>query len=94
MSKNLLLVLAFPDDEPYLNETVDAETLADSIVAMLNEERRRNADDAGRPDYYTPLEVNGIPGPQWVDGEGLAILVRAVRLVQDAQAPLAKDGTQ
>lgn len=91
--KNLLLVIAFPDDEPYLDAQMDnsdelVEMVADGLLDVLNQERRKNCDDAGRPDYYKPLVLNAIPGPQWVDGEGLAILVRAVRLVQDAQKPL------
>lgn len=86
--KNLLLVIAFPDGEPYLDATVEADGLADCLLAVLNDERQKNADDAGRPDYYKPLMLNAIPSPQWVDGHGLEILVRAVKLVQDAQAKL------
>ena len=86
--KNLLLVIAFPEDEPHIEEWDDADMYADALLAVLNEERKKNAEDAGRPEYYKPLMLNAIPGPQWVDGQGLAILLRAVRLVQLAQKDL------
>lgn len=88
MGMNLLLVIAFPEGEPYLDANVDAEMLADVIVNDMNEDRRRNCDEAGRPDYYKPVMVHAIPAPQWVDGEGLAVLVRAIQLVSAAQKPL------
>ena len=89
---NLLLVIAFPDDEPYLDDQMDndpelVDMVADGLLSVLNEERRRNCDDAGRSDYYSPLVLNAIPGPQWVDGHGLALLVRAIRLVQEIEEP-------
>lgn len=84
--RNLLLVIAFPEGEPYLDAALDddpemVEMLADGLLDVLNEERRRNAEEAGRPDYYKPLVLNAIPGPQWLTGAGLACLVRAVRSV-------------
>lgn len=82
--RNLLLVIAFPEGEPYLDEQMDddpemVDVVADDLLDVLNEERRRNADEAGRPDYYKPLVLNAIPGPQWLTGAGLANLVRAIR---------------
>ena len=75
---NLLLVLSFPDDGTDYAD-VDPEIVADSIVACLNEDRRRNAEDAGRPGYYRPLMVNAIPCPQWLDGMGMRALMNAAR---------------
>ena len=91
--RNLLLVIAFPDGEPYLDSEMDddpelVDMVADGIVQMLNDDRRRNCEETRRPDYYKPLTLNAIPGPQWVDDEGLSILMQAIRLVQDVQKPL------
>lgn len=83
------MVIAFPAGEEYLDANVDVDTLADGLIDFLNEERQRNADDAGLPDYYQPLVLNAIPGPQWLDGKDLATLVRAVDLVQRAQESLS-----
>lgn len=80
---NLLLVLSFPDDD--MDEDPDPDTLADVLVSMLNEDRQRNADDAGQPDYYKPLLVNAIPSPQWVSGSDLALLVQSIHLLQQAK---------
>jgi hypothetical protein len=82
---NLLLVLAFPDDG---SEEADPDMVADILASIVNDERRRNADEAGQPDYYKPVMVSAIPAPQWLSGWDLSLLVRAAQLVQSAQERL------
>jgi len=67
----IFFALYVPDADPELD---DADDLAHCFVSIINEERQRNADDAGRPDCYQPVMVAGIPSPQWLNPATLANL--------------------
>ena len=88
MSHNLLIVLSFPEDGP---DEPDADITADIVVDLLNRERRRNADEAGRPEYYKPVRIMGIPSPQWLGGRGLKMLMDAIHILRYAQEAAAAE---
>jgi hypothetical protein len=79
-SQTLLLALYMPDDGFDPNLDFDPDDSADGLVAIINEERRRNAIEAGRPDWYRPVTVSAIPAPQWVTADSLAKLRAAPAL--------------
>jgi hypothetical protein len=70
----LLLALYIPRADRETNP----DQIVDELVAMINEERQRIADEADWHDYYRPIEVSAIPSPQWVTPESLRALRAAV----------------
>ena len=70
----LLLALHIPG----CDGTEDADMVADNLVAIINEERKRNGGAA----YYRPVTIDGLaPTPQWATPEQQKQLLRAIRLV-------------
>lgn len=86
---NLLLVLSVPNMEVD-GELIDADEIADLLVQTLNEDRAKNAEMA----LYPPpkIRIQAIPGPQWMDGPTLKILVDAVRILHYALEHAADRG--
>ena len=67
--RTLLIAFVVPFHEGDEIDDIDPDIMADEFALMVNEDRQRNADDAGRPDYFLPVEVSAIPAPQWVTSE-------------------------
>lgn len=95
MSKNMLLVLSIPDevdDEPDDDDEY-VEMVASELVAMINDERRRNWaegwPEGERPDFQ-PVMVSAIPSPQYLDGAGMKMLVDSILLMRQAHEMAAQ----
>lgn len=93
----LLIGILFPD----VDRDTDPEITADTVVAILNEERVRNGgvdaaldDDAGfdRPEVE-PVMVSAIPPAQWMTSETLTRLRHSeeLRIAAEAEVAVAYD---
>lgn len=96
MADILLLTLSIPREPGEVH--AEADDVADVLVQIVNDERRRNCEEAGRPEYYRPIMVNLLPGtPQWLDATAQQMLVKAIQIVNlgyahDDGAVRATDG--
>ena len=78
-SRTLLFAVGFPNDgiDP---EDVDPEDVADLLVDIINEERRRNWPEKGRANDVT---VSAIPAAQWMTRRTIEALRAPVTAVAE-----------
>lgn len=91
--KNLLLVLSMPDEDEPVDDPEYTEIVASELVAIINDERRRNWEEGwpeGERPPFRPVMVSAIPSPQFLDGQGMKMLIDAIRLVTHAHEMAAE----
>src|SRR4051812_9960340 len=81
-TSTLLFAMFIPGIEDPNN--IDPEQMADELVLMINEERKRNGGYAG------DVLVSGIPAAQWMTAKTMHYLAGAIADHRDALAMIAE----